>query len=138
LNRMELRERFAPPLDGAMDEQDILLTLKEAKAYLRVSRSTLYRFMNTGRLIGHKVGVTWRFYRSDLRACIDSEPVDLVIPTDGTPIDYSAQWYRCRDRDCACQQKYAQVHAIWYATWTQNGRRVRKCVGKKKPEEARE
>jgi excisionase family DNA binding protein len=50
--------------------EDILLTFKEAMAYLRVSRSTLYRLMWSGQLVGHKVGSTWRFYRQDLRACV--------------------------------------------------------------------
>ena len=49
---------------------DALLTFKEAMSYLRVSRSTLYRLMWSGQLTGHKVGSTWRFYREDLRACV--------------------------------------------------------------------
>ena len=48
-----------------------LLTFKEAMAYLRVSRSTLYRLMWSGKLTGHKVGSTWRFYASELRAAIE-------------------------------------------------------------------
>jgi excisionase family DNA binding protein len=50
--------------------EDVLLTFKEAMSYLRVSRSTLYRLMWSGQLVGHKVGSTWRFYRQDLRACV--------------------------------------------------------------------
>ena len=50
---------------------DVLLTFKEAMSYLRVSRSTLYRLMWSGQLTGHKVGSTWRFYREDLRACVN-------------------------------------------------------------------
>lgn len=56
-----------------MIQEDVLLTFKEAMGYLRVSRSTLYRLMWSGQLIGHKVGSTWRFYREDLRACVDHE-----------------------------------------------------------------
>ena len=59
-----------------MIQDDALLTFKEAMAYLRVSRSTLYRLMWSGQLTGHKVGSTWRFYREDLRACVGRE-----IPT---------------------------------------------------------
>jgi excisionase family DNA binding protein len=54
-----------------MIEDDVLITFKEAMTYLRVSRSTLYRLMWSGQLTGHKVGSTWRFYREDLRACVD-------------------------------------------------------------------
>jgi excisionase family DNA binding protein len=56
-----------------MIQNDALLTFKEAMSYLRVSRSTLYRLMWSGQLTGHKVGSTWRFYREDLRACVDRE-----------------------------------------------------------------
>jgi excisionase family DNA binding protein len=51
-------------------QDEILLTFKEAMGYLRVSRSTLYRLMWTGQLVGHKVGNTWRFYREDVHSCV--------------------------------------------------------------------
>jgi excisionase family DNA binding protein len=47
-----------------------LLTFNEAMAYLRVSRMTLYRFLWSKQVVGHKVGSSWRFYRTDLDACI--------------------------------------------------------------------
>lgn len=115
-------------------DDDRLLTFKEALVYLRVSRATLYRMMWVQQVVGHKVGSTWRFYLSDLRASVGREPVELDLPTDGTPIVYSARWYQCSDQACACHVKYAQVHATWSATWTQNGRRVSKHIGKEKPE----
>jgi len=60
-------------------QNDALLTFKEAMGYLRVSRSTLYRLMWSGQLTGHKVGSTWRFYREDLRACVDRDaPVPMM------------------------------------------------------------
>lgn len=45
---------------------EVLLTFKEAMAYLRISRSTLYRLMWDGHLRGYKVGGTWRFKQIDL------------------------------------------------------------------------
>jgi excisionase family DNA binding protein len=60
-------------------QDDALLTFKEAMAYLRVSRSTLYRLMWSGQLTGHKVGSTWRFYREDLRACVGREIVSTPV-----------------------------------------------------------
>jgi excisionase family DNA binding protein len=65
-----------------MIQDDALLTFKEAMTYLRVSRSTLYRLMWSGQLTGHKVGSTWRFYRDDLRACVDRE-----VPTTSLHLD---------------------------------------------------
>ena len=47
-----------------------LLTFKEAMAYLRVSRSTLYRLMASQKVPSHKVGHNWRFYASELQASI--------------------------------------------------------------------
>ena len=54
-------------------QEDILLTFKEAMRFLKVSRSTLYRLMWSRQLPGHKVGSSWRFYRSDLQACVSRE-----------------------------------------------------------------
>ncbi|MCL4509151.1 MAG: helix-turn-helix domain-containing protein [Chloroflexi bacterium] len=50
-----------------LTEQDVLLTLKEAEQYLRVSRATIYRLVYSGQLVGHKVGRRWRFYKTDVR-----------------------------------------------------------------------
>lgn len=52
----------------SVQAEDTLLTFKETMGYLRVSRSTLYRLMWAGEITGHKVGYTWRFWRSDVRA----------------------------------------------------------------------
>lgn len=60
-------------------QEDILLTFKEAMNYLRVSRSTIYRLMWSGQLVGHKVGCAWRFYREDLRACIGREVLTVAV-----------------------------------------------------------
>ena len=61
----------------------VLLTFKEAMSYLRVSRSTLYRLMWSGQLTGHKVGSTWRFYREDLKACVQPEAIVVPSPQGG-------------------------------------------------------
>lgn len=47
-----------------------LLTFKEAMVHLRVSRSTLYRLLWSGKLTGYKVGASWRFYKDDVQHCI--------------------------------------------------------------------
>ena len=53
-----------------LTENDQLLTFKEAMSFLRVSRSTLYRLMESRQLSGYKVGGLWRFYRKDLLAYV--------------------------------------------------------------------
>ena len=45
---------------------DALLTLKEATAYLKLSRSTLYKLMENGEIKGIKIGKVWRFQRKEL------------------------------------------------------------------------
>ncbi len=52
------------------NEQDVLLTFQEAAELLRVSRATMYRWLASGQLVGHKVGRTWRFYKRDLHAFV--------------------------------------------------------------------
>lgn len=53
-----------------MPEHERLLTFRETLVHLRISKSTLYRFMQSGELKGYKVGSTWRFYLSDVQGVI--------------------------------------------------------------------
>lgn len=53
-----------------MPEHERLLTFSETLAHLRISKSTLYRFMASGELKGYKVGSTWRFYHNDVQGVI--------------------------------------------------------------------
>lgn len=46
---------------------DILLTLKEAALKLRISKSTMYRRMEEGHIVGYKIGPCWRFYLRDVQ-----------------------------------------------------------------------
>lgn len=58
-----------------ISDDEILFDLSETMDYLRVSRSTIYRLMKTGQLVGHKVGRKWVFYKRDVRALIEDRPV---------------------------------------------------------------
>ena len=51
-------------------EGERLLTFSETLAHLRISKSTLYRFMASGELQGYKVGSTWRFYQKDVKGLV--------------------------------------------------------------------
>jgi len=57
-------------MNERMQDDDKLLTLKEALAYLRIGRTTLYRFMDDEKVKGYKVGNNWRFYASELRSFV--------------------------------------------------------------------
>ncbi len=54
-------------------DRDVLLTFQEAAQLLRVSRATLYRLLESGRLVGHKVGRGWRFYKTDIHSFVASQ-----------------------------------------------------------------
>ena len=60
-------------------EQERIFTFEEAMSYLRVSRSTLYRLMEDGKLTGYKVGHLWRFYKVDLDACIEKQQTVAIV-----------------------------------------------------------
>ena len=42
-------------------EQDPILTMDDLAVYLKVSKSTLYKLVQEGKVPGHKVGKHWRF-----------------------------------------------------------------------------
>ena len=49
------------------DGMEVLLTVAEAAAYLRVSRATLWRWCQEGRVPGCKIGHEWRINGPALR-----------------------------------------------------------------------
>ena len=42
---------------------DTVMTIKELSKYLKISRSTLYKLAQEGKLPAQKVGRHWRFHR---------------------------------------------------------------------------
>lgn len=60
-------------MNTAQTPTGTLLKFQEAMTYLRVSRSTLYRLIESGDLKAHKVGGQWRFYLRDIRAAVKEE-----------------------------------------------------------------
>lgn len=59
-------------------DQD-LLSLGEAADFLNVSKPTMYRLLDQGKLTGMKAGKQWRFRRSDLVAYMERGPVALAL-----------------------------------------------------------
>ncbi len=49
--------------EGMAEDRDIVMTITELSAYLKVSKSTLYKLAQVGKLPGQKVGRHWRFRR---------------------------------------------------------------------------
>jgi len=53
--------------------KDVIMTIAELAAYLRLSRSTLYHLARTGRVPGVKVGRHWRFHREAIDRWVSTE-----------------------------------------------------------------
>jgi excisionase family DNA binding protein len=49
-----------------------LLTVKEAQAFLRVSRTTMWRLLRHGELRAHKIGSQVRIRRSDIESYLEA------------------------------------------------------------------
>jgi excisionase family DNA binding protein len=48
------------------ERKDAVLTTREACGYLRISRPTYAKYLNTGRIKGTKAGKGWRVLKSEL------------------------------------------------------------------------
>lgn len=55
-----------------------LRTLSQAAAFLDVSKSTMYRLLDQGKIRSSKVGRQWRFRKEDLDAYLNRSPVAAV------------------------------------------------------------
>ena len=53
--------------------QSEVLTFKEAKNYLKISNSTLYRLVNSRGIPASKVGRSWRFRKEKLIAWLERQ-----------------------------------------------------------------
>lgn len=59
-------------------EKDVIFTLRELAAYLKVNPRTIYRLLSEGGLPGFRVGHAWRFRK---------ESVDAWTQAGGSPSD---------------------------------------------------
>jgi len=59
------------------------MTLEEVADYLRLSKDTVYRLANTGKLPASKVGNQWRFRRDDVDAWLEANKnIVREVPPD--------------------------------------------------------
>lgn len=59
---------------------DCVLTIEELAAYLKVSKSTLYKLVQEGSVPGQKVGRHWRFRRETIDRWLDSNDAGSAKP----------------------------------------------------------
>jgi type IV pilus assembly protein PilB len=67
-----------------------LLSLEAAAEYLCVSKSTLYRLLDGGKLRGMKAGKQWRFRMADLVAYVERGPAAQALAAVAAPVLDSA------------------------------------------------
>jgi excisionase family DNA binding protein len=53
---------------------DSVLTIEELSEYLKISKSTLYKLAQEGKLPGQKVGRHWRFHKEAVDAWLKNQP----------------------------------------------------------------
>lgn len=58
---------------------DEILTVQEVAAYLKVSRGTVWRWCNEGRLIAFKAGHGWRIHRAAVEKMMGQFPIEIDV-----------------------------------------------------------
>lgn len=53
------------------EKQESVLTIIELAEYLKISKSTLYKLVQEGKIPGQKVGRHWRFLKSRIDRWLD-------------------------------------------------------------------
>lgn len=61
---------------AALKRIDSVMTIDDLSAYLKVSKSTLYKLAQRGKVPGQKVGRHWRFHRE----AVDQWPKQKAEP----------------------------------------------------------
>lgn len=62
-------------------ESDEVLTIDELSSYLKISKSSLYKLVQIGRLPGVKVGKHWRFRRDTIDRWLDAGGAESAAQT---------------------------------------------------------
>jgi len=69
----EIIQELDNKISNASNNLDSILTFKEVCSYLRISSSTMQRYLNRKDIIGYKSGLKWYFRKSDIDKYIESK-----------------------------------------------------------------
>lgn len=58
----------------AKSSPDTVMTIVELSKYLKISRSTLYKLAQEGKVPGQKVGRHWRFHKAAIDRWLGDQP----------------------------------------------------------------
>jgi excisionase family DNA binding protein len=64
---------------------DDVMTIDELAAYVKISKSTLYKLVQNGKVPGQKIGKHWRFRRQAIDRWLDAEPNEAQGKTKHAP-----------------------------------------------------
>jgi excisionase family DNA binding protein len=64
---------------------DDVMTIDELAAYVKVSKSTLYKLVQNGKVPGQKIGKHWRFRREAIDRWLDAESNEAQGNTEHAP-----------------------------------------------------
>ncbi len=56
-----------------VNSSDAVMTIQELSVYLKVSKSTLYKLAQQGKVPGQKVGKHWRFHKEAIDRWLDRQ-----------------------------------------------------------------
>jgi excisionase family DNA binding protein len=62
-----------------------VMTIDELAAYVKVSKSTLYKLVQNGKVPGQKIGKHWRFRREAIDRWLDADSGDAQGQTKRKP-----------------------------------------------------
>jgi excisionase family DNA binding protein len=62
-----------------------VMTIDELAAYVKVSKSTLYKLVQNGKVPGQKIGKHWRFRREAIDRWLDADSGDAQWQAKRTP-----------------------------------------------------
>jgi len=60
------------------DTPGTIMTIDELSDYLRISKSTVYKLVQSGRLPGKKAGRQWRFHKNAIDEWLSAHPQEAV------------------------------------------------------------
>jgi excisionase family DNA binding protein len=56
-----------------VNSTDKVLTIRELSTYLKISKSTLYKLAQEGKVPGQKIGKHWRFHKDTIDRWLDRQ-----------------------------------------------------------------
>ena len=78
---LQIGDGYEEQLQGIISMRDDILTVQEVADYLKVSRSTVWRWCNQGKIEAFKVGRSWRIHRQ-----VVEQVVGYTLDLDATDI----------------------------------------------------